>query len=157
MTFVERIDPSYRSSKRRTPVGTVLLMKRFRPETELLLIRRTGAHGEGTWAPPGGWVEPGEDPARAACREAWEEVGVTVEEHHTDFLGYTADTHPEGMFGVTLWFFAMVWEPYRPLITNPDRITDIAWVNLRELVYGAPPVAPLFTPVVNGIRKGLIR
>jgi 8-oxo-dGTP pyrophosphatase MutT (NUDIX family) len=33
----------------------------------------------GLWLPPGGHIEPNEDPMQAACREALEETGITVE------------------------------------------------------------------------------
>src|SRR5262245_27031952 len=31
------------------------------------------------WVPPGGLIEPGEQPADAAVRETWEETGLLVE------------------------------------------------------------------------------
>lgn len=33
----------------------------------------------GLWLPPGGHIEPNEDPMQAACREALEETGIVVE------------------------------------------------------------------------------
>ncbi|MEU4312510.1 NUDIX domain-containing protein [Nocardia sp. NPDC024068] len=33
----------------------------------------------GLWLPPGGHVEPDEHPARTACREVAEELGITVD------------------------------------------------------------------------------
>lgn len=35
--------------------------------------------GKGLWLPPGGHVEPDEEPAAAAVREVWEETGLRVE------------------------------------------------------------------------------
>ena len=45
---------------------------------QLLLIRRRNAPGQGLWSIPAGFVDAGEDPARAAEREALEETGLTV-------------------------------------------------------------------------------
>jgi ADP-ribose pyrophosphatase YjhB (NUDIX family) len=45
---------------------------------ELLLIRRKGDPEKGKWSMPAGFVDAGEDPARAAEREAWEETGLQV-------------------------------------------------------------------------------
>ncbi|ACU53867.1 NUDIX hydrolase [Acidimicrobium ferrooxidans DSM 10331] len=42
----------------------------------VLLVRRGSPDANGTWAPPGGHVDPGEDPVAAAIRELAEETGV---------------------------------------------------------------------------------
>ncbi len=42
---------------------------------EVLLHRRSD---NGLWWLPGGTIDPGEEPADAACREVWEETGVEV-------------------------------------------------------------------------------
>ncbi|MET9064370.1 NUDIX domain-containing protein [Streptosporangium sandarakinum] len=41
----------------------------------LLMVERSDGHG---WAVPGGYVEPGQDPAHAAVRELEEETGLTL-------------------------------------------------------------------------------
>jgi len=41
----------------------------------IVMVERADGHG---WALPGGYVEPGEDPAAAAVRELAEETGLTV-------------------------------------------------------------------------------
>jgi len=45
----------------------------------VLLIRRRFEPNRGRWAPPGGLLEVGEDPAEAARREVREELGLEVE------------------------------------------------------------------------------
>ncbi|MDX1579378.1 MAG: NUDIX domain-containing protein, partial [Gemmatimonadota bacterium] len=56
-------------------VGIGILIRRG---DEVLLVRRRGVHGHGTWSTPGGHLDPGEDPASCARREAEEETGVSV-------------------------------------------------------------------------------
>jgi 8-oxo-dGTP pyrophosphatase MutT (NUDIX family) len=36
------------------------------------------------WGMPGGWLEPGEDPAQGAARELWEETGILVAPEHLE-------------------------------------------------------------------------
>lgn len=45
---------------------------------EILLIRRKGEPEQGKWSMPAGFMDAGEDPARAAEREALEETGLRV-------------------------------------------------------------------------------
>ena len=44
--------------------------------TEILLVT---SRDTGRWIVPKGWIEPGEDGATAALREAWEEAGIRGE------------------------------------------------------------------------------
>ena len=47
-------------------------------EEKVLLVRRTNDPKRGLWTLPAGFVDAGEDPARAAERECLEETGLTV-------------------------------------------------------------------------------
>jgi ADP-ribose pyrophosphatase YjhB (NUDIX family) len=46
---------------------------------QVLLARRVNTPQQGFWTLPGGFVDAGEDPARAAERECLEETGLTVQ------------------------------------------------------------------------------
>jgi ADP-ribose pyrophosphatase YjhB (NUDIX family) len=45
----------------------------------VLLVRRVNVPGQGLWTLPAGFVDAGEDPRSAACRECKEETGLEVE------------------------------------------------------------------------------
>jgi 8-oxo-dGTP diphosphatase len=83
-------------------VGVGVLMRR---DDDLLLVRRHGAHGTGTWSPPGGYLDFGEHPADRAVREVREETQVEV--GGPRFVGVTNDLfESEAMHFVTLCFEA---------------------------------------------------
>ena len=56
-------------------VGVAILVTK---ENQVLLMKRKGIHGHGTWSTPGGHLEFGESPEQGAAREAKEEVGLDV-------------------------------------------------------------------------------
>lgn len=50
----------------------------IKKDNKILFGQRKGAHGQGTWCPPGGHVEFGETLEQAAVRETLEEVGIKI-------------------------------------------------------------------------------
>ena len=59
----------------RLPLGAGALIRDA--EGRVLLIHQSYQHPP-LWLPPGGWVDRGETPQQAACREVREELGVRV-------------------------------------------------------------------------------
>jgi len=51
----------------------------------VLLIRRVGVYGQGTWSTPGGHLEYGESPGACAIRETKEETGVDIMMRNTKY------------------------------------------------------------------------
>lgn len=45
---------------------------------KVLMGKRKNAHGQGSWAPPGGHLEMNETPEQCAVREVFEETGLHV-------------------------------------------------------------------------------
>jgi 8-oxo-dGTP diphosphatase len=96
-----------------------------------LVLRRTGAHGAGTWGLPGGHQEYGESPEQTACREVAEETGLTVVA--TARLGVTNDPMPEiGRHYLTV-FVACTRTGGEPRVAEPHRATELAWRTPAEL------------------------
>ncbi|MGI8480342.1 MAG: nucleotide triphosphate diphosphatase NUDT15 [Gaiellaceae bacterium] len=108
---------------------------------DLLLVRRRGAHGEGTWSSPGGNLDFGEEPAACAARESEEETGVEVGTPR--FVGLTNDVfEAETKHYITLWFEA---EHVRgeAHARADDELSEVAWFREDELP------DPLFLPLRN--------
>jgi ADP-ribose pyrophosphatase YjhB (NUDIX family) len=64
-------------------------------DEQVLLTRRVNTPGQGRWTFPGGFVDAGEDPARAAERECLEETGLTVQV--TGLVDvFSGQEHPRG-------------------------------------------------------------
>jgi 8-oxo-dGTP pyrophosphatase MutT (NUDIX family) len=59
----------------RFPIGAAVLI---RDEQGRILLIQQSYRQSAIWMPPGGWMDRGETPQQAACREAREEVGLHV-------------------------------------------------------------------------------
>lgn len=104
---------------------------------QVLMMQRQGAHGSGSWCPPGGKMNVGETPAETAMRETLEETGLTIIE--PEFLGYTNDIFvKENQHYVTLWFIALASGNAK--IIEPDKCLQMKWCDMS----GLP--RPLFLP-----------
>ena len=53
-------------AEKQAKVGVAVLIRRG---DQIVLIRRQGSHGAGTWAPPGGHIDFGETPEQCGIRE----------------------------------------------------------------------------------------
>jgi 8-oxo-dGTP pyrophosphatase MutT (NUDIX family) len=98
---------------------------------EILLVQRSD---NGAWTPVTGILDPGEEPARAAVREVFEETGVTA---RVDRLASTwvsgPITHVNGDVATYLDLtFACTWVSGEPFVAD-DESRDVAWVRRDEL------------------------
>jgi 8-oxo-dGTP diphosphatase len=118
-------------------VGVGCLIRRGH---EILLVRRRGTHGSGTWSTPGGYLDLGEDPSSCALREALEETGVTATAPR--FVGLTNDVfEAEGKHFVTLWFEADYSSG--DATVSDDEVARVGWFREDDLP------APVFLPLRN--------
>lgn len=126
----------------------------------ILLLKRKGAHGSGTWAPPGGWMDFGERPEETAERETMEELGIQVTALKP--VGYTNDIfRVEGVHDICVW---VLCEPATfdamPRIMEPDKCEDWMWVQPEMFGNIGPLFQPLdhfwtmggISPVIGGLR-----
>lgn len=117
----------------------------FNHENEILFLKRQGAHGAGTWCPPGGHLEFGESFTDCAKREVEEEVGIKIK--NIEFLGLTNDiSEEESTHYITIAMRAVV-KSGKPKIMEPDKMTDLGWFSLDKLP------KPLFLPCKNLLKS----
>ena len=131
--------------KKRPLVGVGAIVVR---QGKVLLGRRVNAHGEGTWAPPGGHLEFGESPEACARREVREETGLEIA--NVRLATATNDVfEEEGLHYVTLMMRAD-WTSGEAVLKEPAKCSGWGWFGWNDLP--APLFLPLRTLVQSGYR-----
>jgi 8-oxo-dGTP diphosphatase len=106
----------------------------------ILLGKRRGSHGAGTWALPGGHLEWGETVEACARREVLEETGLEIADVRPG--PFTNDVFPEGRHYVTLFVVARRAGGTLALLepAKCERWETFAWEALPD---------PLFRPLAT--------
>ena len=122
-------------------VGTATIITR---DDKVLLMKRKGPHGQGTWSTPGGHLDFGETLEGCAARETKEEVGLDV--FDVRFRTITNDIfETEGKHYITIWMDARSsGEPYLAADEEAEEIGWYAWDALPD---------PLFLPLENLVKR----
>ncbi len=102
----------------------------FNDKNELLLLRRKGAHGEGTWCAPGGHLELGESFEDCSKREAMEEMGVKIVK--VKYLTATNDIFSKEKHYITISMSAKIIGG-KPKLMEPEKSTEFGWFSLKKL------------------------
>jgi 8-oxo-dGTP diphosphatase len=122
-------------------VGTAIIIIR---ENTVLLMKRRGPHGAGTWSTPGGHLDFGETPEQCAAREAKEEVGLDVTDIR--FRCLTNDVFEEEQkHYITIWMDGK--STGEPTIAAEEEVAELGW-----FAWDALP-QPLFLPLENLVEK----
>ena len=112
----------------RPQVGVAVIIE---VDGELLLLKRKGSHGEGTWAPPGGHLEFGESIEECAIRETLEETGVAI--GNVRFLAITNDIFwSEQKHYLTVWV-QCDYESGTATTAYPEKVAEVEWVTWDAL------------------------
>jgi 8-oxo-dGTP pyrophosphatase MutT (NUDIX family) len=122
----------------------------------LLQLRSNTGYRDGHWAVgAAGHVESGESVWRAVCREAFEELGVEVEESQIEPVttlhrtARGADRHGDATDErVDFFFGAWRWQG-KPRILEPEKAAGLDWFALDEL---PEPVVPHELQVLMALR-----
>jgi len=122
------------------PGVTAVVRRGTGAATEVLLVRRSD---DGSWTPVTGIVDPGEEPAVAAAREAREETGVEIRVDRLARVGVTDEVvYPNGDRTIYLDLtFACTWVSGEARVAD-DESTDVRWCTREELDALEPPVLP---------------
>ena len=125
----------------RVGVGVIVIR-----EGRVLLGKRKGSHGAGTWALPGGHLEFGESVENCAKRETEEETGLHLKTIRPG--PYTNDVMAsEGQHYLTV-FVQATPEAGEPKTLEPDKCEAWAWFKWSELPEN------LFLPLENLRNQG---
>lgn len=115
---------------------------------KLLLGKRLGAHGAGTWALPGGKLDAGESDLAAAVRELFEETGLAGRA-----VGIVGESR--AVFeGVQSWHTSVVLVEAptgKPARREPTKNAGWIWADPTKLP------TPLFPPLANFVTSGGLR
>ncbi len=108
----------------------------------VLLVQRGNEPFRGLWTLPAGFVDAGEDPARAAERECLEETGLTVEATRVmDVI--SGREHARGADFVIVYYGKVLSGELRA----GDDATEARWFERRQL----PPLAFRATQKILGV------
>jgi 8-oxo-dGTP diphosphatase len=113
--------------KKRRPTWIPVVAGLIRKNNQFLVGLRPAGGGMATvWEFPGGKIEPGEDPAKALCRELMEELGIEAQIGELQFV----TSHQYGDTNILLIFFDVMYWKGEP---KPIHHETLKWVTLSEL------------------------
>jgi 8-oxo-dGTP pyrophosphatase MutT (NUDIX family) len=117
----------------RTRAAVAMILYQGVNDVEILFIQRA-AHDLDPWsghiAFPGGKLEEGELECQAACREAYEEIGVDLEQGR--YLGRLSDIMGANLpVRVSCCLFRVDRMDFRPVLN--EEVRDLFWVALSDL------------------------
>jgi 8-oxo-dGTP diphosphatase len=123
-------------------VGVAVILMR---DDKVLLLKRKGPHGPGTWTTPGGHMDLGETPEQCGAREAKEEIGVDVVDLR--FRAITNDIFEgEGRQSISIWMDGRI-QSGEPRIASETESSDIGWFSWDALPQ------PLYLPLENFVKQ----
>jgi 8-oxo-dGTP diphosphatase len=113
---------------------------------KVLLGKRKGSHGSGSWALPGGHLEFNESIEQCAKREAFEETGLSIK--NVAYATFTNDLFKEENKHYVTLFVVSQCEIGEPEIKEPDKCAKWDWFSWNDLP------EPLFLSLENLLKQG---
>lgn len=123
----------------------------FREHGDVLLLRRfqTG-YMDGSYSVPAGHVDGDEPAAVAACREAKEEVGVTIRPEQLKLV-HTVHEKAEGHERLNLGFEVLGYEG-AIRNTEPHKCDELRWAPVNDL---PATMVPSVRAILENVQKGI--
>ena len=125
-------------------VGVTVILIRYVDNVPYVLMgKRKGSHGAGTWSFPGGHIDFGEAAIDTAIRELEEETGITEDKLLDIRRGPYIETvfEKENKHYITLIFTALIEATIEAELKEPDKCEGWEWFDVRNLP------SPLFEPI----------
>lgn len=130
--------------------GDTVVVRRVNGRREVLLIRRGRPPFEGSWALPGGFLDPFEPPEDAARRELAEETGLVWEGPLTVIGGFGRGGRDPRGWTVSIAYLAELDQPDVD-VSGSDDAEDAAWWPLDE----PPELAFDHAEILEAARRAL--
>ena len=128
---------------KRPSVGVGVLVIKYK---KVLLGKRKGENGDGTWGAPGGHLEFREDIFDCARRETLEEAGIKI---NTLRMGpVTNDNSPSLAKHYVTLFVVADYDSGNPAVMEPDKCSEWRWCSWDNLPQ------PLFPSLQNFVDAG---
>jgi len=112
---------------------------------KILLGKRKNAHGEGTWATPGGHLQFGEKIAACAIRELAEETGLVAQ--NTQPLDFVENFLEGGAKHYITFFMRVEIDDDEPQLLEPEKCEGWQWFFQEQLP------SPLFETISTYLKK----
>ena len=113
---------------RNVKVGVSVIL--IRNGNEVLIGKRKGSHGAGTYSVPGGKLEYSETYDDGCSRELLEETGAKL--NNFKKVGFSEDFFDEQHF-ITLYFMKHVDSDIEIKNLEPEKCEEWVWINVSEL------------------------
>ena len=137
--------------------GVVVLL--FNEHGEILIGKRKGAHGAGTWSLPGGKLVFMKSAAQQIRDELEEETGIVLSPHHFLQLGWVDNIWMDPEKGQQHWVTLFTEADYtftkaQPKVMEPDKCEEWRWADPFTLRNGR---YELFHPLEQFLIKFPVR
>ena len=134
--------------KPRVGVGVIILRGK-----KLLMLKRRGSHGSGTWNLPGGHLEFGETIIKCVRREVFEETGLKVKESKVICVNEELNfIKSDNRHYITIGCVAKI-KSGKTKLKELEKCEELGWFCLESLP------KPLFLPsenILECFKKGVI-